>query len=113
MIRNYHPTLTVATNRGSKPLPFSVWWLEGAWSIVDGSEIRPVGAGAARRDWDERNRKAIQLISSSVSAPFQPSITDGIRNEDAQAMWTDLAKEDRANNKTHQANLFFQFNQAV
>jgi len=26
-------------------------------------------------------------------------------------MWTALAKEDRANNRIHQANLFFQFNQ--
>jgi hypothetical protein len=58
----------------------------GAWSIVDGSEIRPAGATAARRDWDERNRKAIQLISSSVSALFQPRITDGITKEDAQTM---------------------------
>jgi hypothetical protein len=66
----------------------------GAWSIVDGTENRPAGAGAGRRDWDERNRKAIQLISSSGSAPFQPRITDGITEEDAQAMWTELAKED-------------------
>jgi hypothetical protein len=85
----------------------------GAWAIVDGAEDRPAGAGAGRRDWDERNRKAIQLISSSVSAPFQPRITDGITDEDAQAMWIELAKEDRATNKIHQANLFFQFNQAI
>ena len=29
----------------------------GAWSIVDGTEPRPVGA--AGRAWDDRNRKAI------------------------------------------------------
>jgi hypothetical protein len=85
----------------------------GAWAIVDGAEDRPAGAGAGRRDWDERNCKAIQLISSSVSAPFQPRITDGITDEDAQAMWIELAKEDRATNKIYQANLFFQFNQAI
>ncbi|HEY1645373.1 MAG TPA: hypothetical protein VGF75_03220, partial [Candidatus Saccharimonadales bacterium] len=32
----------------------------GAWNIVDGTEPRPAGAGAARREWDEHNQKAIQ-----------------------------------------------------
>ncbi|KIM94842.1 hypothetical protein OIDMADRAFT_60007 [Oidiodendron maius Zn] len=85
----------------------------GAWSIVDGTEIRPAGAGAGRRDWDDRNRKAIQLISSSVSVPFQPCITDGINEEDANIMWAELTKEDRATSRVYQANLYSQFNQAA
>jgi hypothetical protein len=56
---------------------------------VDGTEPRPAGAGAARRELDERNRKAIQLISSSVAGPLQSRIKAPIEEEDSGAMWTD------------------------
>jgi hypothetical protein len=83
----------------------------GAWSIVEGAEPRP--AGAAGRSWDDRNRKAIQLISSAVSGPLQSRIGPSIIAEDSVTMWTELAKEDRANSKIHQASLFLQFNKAI
>jgi hypothetical protein len=58
----------------------------GAWNIVDGTEARPAGAGTGRWDWDERNRKAIQLISSSVAGPLQSRIKAPIEEEDSGAM---------------------------
>jgi hypothetical protein len=83
----------------------------GAWACVDGSEPRP--GGAAGRTWDERNRKAIQLINSSVAPYLRTQINTHILAEDAAAMWTELAREDRSTNRVHQATLFSSFNRAV
>jgi hypothetical protein len=83
----------------------------GAWNIVNGTEPRP--GGAAGRPWDDRNRKAIQLISSSVAGPLQSSVKAAIEEEDSEAMWIELAKEDRLTSQLHQNTLFTQFHNAT
>jgi hypothetical protein len=83
----------------------------GAWNIVDGTEPRP--GGAAGRTWDELNRKAIQLISSSVAGPLQSRIEAAIKEEDPGTMWTELGKEDRSSSRLHQNTLFSQFHKAI
>jgi hypothetical protein len=85
----------------------------GAWNIVEGTEPRPGSAGTARREWDEHNRKAIQLISSSVAGHLQSRIKAAIEEEDPGAMWTELAKEDRSTSLLHQNTLFSQFHKAT
>ena len=83
----------------------------GAWNIVNGSEPRP--GGAAGRTWDELNRKAIQLISSSVASSIHSRIDTAILAEDPMSMWTELTKEDRSSSQLHQNTLFSQFHNAV
>jgi hypothetical protein len=79
---------------------------------MDGTEPRPTGASVARREWDEHNRKAIQLISSSVAGHLQSRIKSTIEEEDPAVMWIELAKEDRSTSLLHQNTLYSQFQQA-
>jgi hypothetical protein len=78
-----------------------------AWGITSGTENRPAGNRAA--EYDERLRKAIQLISSSVAPYLQNKISALVQNSDPAGMWTELAKENRALDQIYQDALVNQF----
>src|SRR3954463_1463741 len=85
----------------------------GAWSITQNIELRPAQGAAAQRDWDERNRKAIQLIFSSTIVPLQSRIADAIVAEDSLAMWAELARDNKSQNPVYLNNLNTQFQTAT
>lgn len=85
----------------------------GAWDITQGTELRPAGQSAAARDWEDRNRKAIQLISSATSAPLQSRIADAIIAKDVPAIWAELARDDKSRNAVHLNTLNTDFQSAT
>ena len=78
------------------------------WNIVQGEEPRPEGAQRIK-DWEERARRACQLITSSISEGLYNSVTVYAGNP--VAMWQALSANDRTLNRIYQQSLLEQFYQ--
>lgn len=83
-----------------------------ARKIADGTEPRPGGPNAntaASRDWDDRNARAIQILTS-VKPAFHAKILEAVERNDPKAVWDELTKLNRNANTTYNLRVREQFN---
>ena len=81
-----------------------------AWSIVNGSEARPERSPAT---WEERRRKAVMLIGSSLEETIQGKVLPFSLAEDVVGMWKEIAKSDRLQDPIYQDRRLDLFNKEV
>jgi hypothetical protein len=80
-----------------------------AWGIVEGSEERPARDGRAQQEWDERCRKAILLLSSSVASNHRATVMPLLRTRNVSQVWKDLSSSNRSSSRIYQGRLHQDF----
>jgi len=82
---------------------------KGAFDIVLGIEVMPVGRAADPGDFNKRSRKAAAMIHAACSTPVKAYINTMC---DPQAMWNELkTKLDTANSLAGRTAIRHRFNQ--
>ena len=80
----------------------------GAWSIVNGTELRPQTA-QVRADWEKRRGFALQIIFSSTDKAHKGRIDSLIDTSDVVGIWDKLKQSDRSRDAVYISKVRDQF----
>jgi hypothetical protein len=82
-----------------------------AWGIVQGDEDPPVAnaSAAIRKDFQDRNSAAVEILSTSLRPEYTSHIMESLRGDDPAGMWGELQKLNRNANVGHSGRLKAKF----
>jgi hypothetical protein len=83
-----------------------------AWDIVEGTEPAPPANATSvlRKDYQERESAAIEILSTSLKPEFTAYIMTPLRANDPRSMWQELQQLNRNANVGHSGRLKDRFN---